>query len=69
MAMLHYSGDLMALELGKAAREPYIRLYHTPGMPVAFVPFFDLDKGRKRYVKYEWLAGQWVFVDVVDEGQ
>lgn len=63
--MLHYSGDQLALELGEAAKF-YIQLYERKGESICKVAFFDIEKGRKRFVKFELLAGQWVFVDLVD---
>ncbi len=64
--MLHYSGDMLALELGREARKQ-IWLYEKKGATVVHVPFFCLEKQRKRFVKFEKLADQWVFVDIVDK--
>jgi len=64
--MLHFRGDELALELGEAAKF-YIQLYEKKGLPICKVPFKDLEKnGKTRYVKFEKLADQWVFVDLVD---
>jgi hypothetical protein len=63
--MLHYYGDRLAMELGQAAKF-YINLYEKKGQPICKVPFIDLETGMKRFVKFEWLAGQWVFVDLTD---
>ena len=64
--MLHYLGDAMAMELGHAAKR-YLQLYAKKGADTAFVPFVDIDKGKKRYVKFMWLNEQWVYVDIVDK--
>jgi hypothetical protein len=61
--MLHYYGDSLALELGYSAME-YLWMYAKE--EIALVPFFDLRENRKRYVKFEKLVGQWVFVDIID---
>ena len=70
--MLHYYGDKLALELGEAAKQ-YSCYWPIPSMKdgnptIRFykVPFYDLQLQKIRYVKFEWLAGQWVFADVVD---
>jgi hypothetical protein len=64
--MLHYYGDQTAMELGEAAKF-YIQLYEKKGVPVCKVPFKDLEmNGKTRYVKFEKMAEQWVFVDLVD---
>jgi hypothetical protein len=64
--MLHYYGDQMAIELGQAAKF-YIQLYLKKDLKdVCFVPFIDLRKDKQRYVKFQLLADQWCFVDVVD---
>ena len=64
--MLHYTGDITALQLGQRAKE-YLWMYGKQGSEFAYVPFMDLEKGRKRFVKFQWLADQWVFVDLVDK--
>lgn len=58
----------MALELGQRAKG-YLSIYAKAGAEFAFVPFRDLEKGKKRWVKFQWLAGQWVYVDLVDKGE
>jgi hypothetical protein len=63
--MLHYYGNQLAMELGQAAKF-YITLYQKPGEQTVLVPFMDLSKNRKRFVKFELLAGVWCFVDLVD---
>lgn len=64
--MLHYYGDQLAMELGEAAKF-YVQLYAKEGQPICKVPFKDLERnGKVRYVKFELLAGQWVFVDLTD---
>jgi hypothetical protein len=64
--MLHYYGDKLAMELGSAAKF-YIHLYEKKGQSICLVPFKDLARnGEKRFVKFEYLAGQWVFCDLVD---
>jgi hypothetical protein len=64
--MLHYFGNVMALELGERAKE-YIKWYEKKGQSICLVPFKDLARnGEKRFVKFEYLAGQWVFCDLVD---
>jgi hypothetical protein len=63
--MLHYAGDIMALELGERAKD-YIRWYEKKGQPICKVPFIDLETGMKRFVKFEFMAGIWVFVDLTD---
>lgn len=63
--MLHYYGSTLAMELGQAAKS-YIHLYQVKDEEVCRVAFFDLEKNKKRYVKFELLAGQWCFVDLVD---
>jgi len=63
--MLHYHGDQLALELGEAAKE-YIKLYMEVNCEYVFVPFFDLSKNKRRFVKFTWLNDQWVFVDLVE---
>jgi hypothetical protein len=65
--MLHYYGDKLAMSLGQEAKF-YIPLYQKPGEQTVLVPFIDLGKNRKRFVKFEKLAGisEWVFVDLID---
>jgi hypothetical protein len=64
--MLHYYGDRLAMELGQAAKS-YIQWYSKAGQDTCKVPFKDLQRGGKvRYVKFEQLAGQWVYTDLVD---
>lgn len=64
--MLHYYGDRLAMELGQAAKF-YIQFYEKKGQNICKVPFKDLERnGKVRFVKFELLAGQWVFVDLVD---
>jgi hypothetical protein len=63
--MLHYYGDKLALELGDAAKR-YIELYQKQGEEICKVAFFDLEKNRKRFVKFQLLAGVWCFVDLTD---
>lgn len=63
--MIHYAGDIEAFELGERAKE-YIPLYERSGEDVCLVAYKDLVRGRKRYVKFERLNDQWVFVDLVD---
>jgi hypothetical protein len=63
--MLHYYGDKLAMELGHAAKS-YIYLYSKPMQSICKVPFIDLASGLKKHVKFEYLAGQWVFVDITD---
>ncbi len=63
--MLHYYGNILAMELGQAAREG-IQWYEKKGDSICKVPFIDLGTGKKRFVKFEWLAGQWCFVDLTD---
>jgi uncharacterized protein YkuJ len=63
--MLHYYGNKLAMELGQAAKT-YIPLYEKKGEEICKVAFFDLEKKRKRFVKFQKLEGQWVFVDLVD---
>jgi len=60
--MLHYAGDLLALELGESAKT-YLPLYHG-GLSTILVPFYDLRLKRVRYARFEWLAEQWVFTDL-----
>jgi hypothetical protein len=64
--MLHYAGDIEAHELGEKGKF-YLQLYARAGEPFAYVPFKDLERGRKRYIKYEWMLDQWVYVDLVEE--
>lgn len=61
--MLHYAGDITAMALGDKAKF-YIHLYEN-GEDICLVPFIDLEKGRKRFVKFEKLASVWCFVDLV----
>jgi hypothetical protein len=64
--VLHYYGDITAMALGHQAKL-YFSMYEKPGADVVLIPFKDLTKkGRKRYVKFEKMAGQFVFVDLVD---
>jgi hypothetical protein len=63
--MLHYYGGQMAMELGEQAKD-YLSIYAKAGDEYAFVPFRDLEAGKKRYVKFQYLAGMWVYVDLVD---
>jgi hypothetical protein len=63
--MLHYYGNILALELGEAAKAG-IQWYHKAGQSVCLVPFIDLESGMKRFVKFEFMAGQWMFVDITD---
>lgn len=63
--MLHYLGDQLALELGDAAKK-YIPLYSKKGEEICKVAFFDLQKKKKRFVKFQLLMENWVFVDLVD---
>jgi hypothetical protein len=64
--MLHYSGDEMALELGAAGKK-LIPLYAMKGAEFCLVPFMDVDERRKRFIKYQQVDGQWLFVDLVDQ--
>lgn len=66
--MLHYSGDITAMELAEQARKAQLKMYAVPGATVCLVPFMDLQKGKKRYVKFEKMPGVkgWIFVDLVD---
>ncbi len=64
--MLHRGGQMEEWELEAAARG-YIFMYAVTGEDVCLVPFKDLDKGRKRFVKFQKLAEQWCFVDLVDK--
>jgi hypothetical protein len=65
--MLHYLGDITAMELSEKARF-YIPIYEKPGESVCLVAYKDLQTNKKRYVKFEKLAGvsDWIFVDLVD---
>ncbi|GAA4328518.1 hypothetical protein [Flaviaesturariibacter amylovorans] len=63
--MIHFWGSLMAMGLGEKARER-IWLYERPGQEFCLVPFWDMEKGRKRFVKFQRMLDQWVFVDLVD---
>lgn len=64
--MLHYAGDLTAFDLGQKAKE-YLWMYAKPGKEFAYVPFMDVEKGKKRFVKFQTLNDQWVFVDLVNK--
>jgi hypothetical protein len=74
--VLHYSGDKLALELGEVAKD-LIQIYGKPARLIdqtgetvflspthVEVPFYDLQRGRIRHAKFEWLAEQWVFTDL-----
>jgi len=63
--MLHYLGDIEAHELGYQAKS-YIFMYEKDGQDVCLVPYRDLEKRKKRFVKFEKMLSQWVFVDLVD---
>jgi hypothetical protein len=65
--MLHYYGDITAMELSERARF-YIPIYEKAGESVCLVAYRDLQTNRKRFVKFEKLAGvsEWVFVDLID---
>ena len=62
--MLRYYGDITAMDLGEKAKF-YIQIYDN-GSDTCLVPFIDLEKNRKRFVKFIQLNNQWVFVDLVD---
>lgn len=68
--MLNYFGGQMALELGERAKS-YLDIYAKAGAEYAFVPFRDLERGKKRWVKFQRMAGVdgWVYVDLVDKGE
>lgn len=63
--MLHYYGDITAMELGNQARH-LVYLYAKPGETTCKVPYIDLALNKRRYVKFEKLAGVWCFTDLVD---
>jgi hypothetical protein len=65
--MLHYYGDITGMELAEKARF-YIPLYLQPDKSVVLVPFMDLERKRKRYVKFEKAEGVsgWIYTDMVD---
>ncbi len=65
--MLHYGGNITAMELAMLAKG-YIWMYLKAGESVVLVPYVDLVEGRKRFVRFEKIAGvsDWVFVDLVD---
>jgi len=65
--MLHYYGDQLALELGEAAKK-YIFITCTDhNIANVDVAFIDLRDGEKKYAQFQWLAGQWVFTDIIDD--
>jgi len=63
--MLHYAGTIEALELGEAAKG-FIFLYAKKGESACDVPFKDLVHNRVRYVQFQLLNDQWLFIDLVD---
>jgi hypothetical protein len=64
--MLHYAGDIEAHELGESAKS-YLQLYARADDQTVYIPYQDLVKKRKRFIKFEKLNDQWVFVDLVDK--
>jgi len=65
--MLHYSGDITGMQLALLARH-YIWMYHKPGDEEVRVPFIDLVKRKRRYVKFvkDSNITEWIFIDLVD---
>lgn len=63
--MLHYEGDITAMELGREGLH-YLWCYRKEGSNTAYVPYMDLVRGKKRFIKYGYLLGQWVFLDLVN---
>lgn len=63
--MLHYAGDVEAFELGEKGKGQ-IWMYEKTGQDVCKVPYRDLECGRERFIMYQKLNDQWVFVDLVD---
>lgn len=63
--MLTRTGDIHLPELIEAAK-PYLKLYGVGKVErqECRVPFKDLDKGKKMYMVFLWLANQWVFTEV-----
>jgi hypothetical protein len=61
--MLHLLGEFEEWQLAELARRD-IPFYVKAGEDVCFVPYIDDLDGRKRkYIKFQLLAGQWVYVD------
>lgn len=70
--MLTRAGDFEEWQLAEQIKAgPYIRIYARGN--VAYVPYFDLPSGEKKFVKFIKLGlGEkdvWVYVDNSQDGQ
>jgi hypothetical protein len=65
--MLHYYGDITAMDLSQQAKH-MIWMYCKPGETTCKVPYIDLALNKRRYVLFEKIAGvsEWVFLDLTD---
>lgn len=70
--MIHYYGNPLnetCMDLGEQAKKFLASRYQTKFLDTTkpcFVSFVDHRTKTKRFVKFEWLAGQWVFTDIID---
>ena len=62
--MLTRSGPFDEYKLAEAARF-YLPLYGAVEKEIADVPYKDLDEKKVNKVRFTWLAGQWVFTDII----
>lgn len=61
--MLHFIGEFKEDAVAEACKK-YIPLYlKKPGDEVVYIPYYDDNLRKKRYVKFVLLAGKWVYVD------
>jgi len=65
--LTRYGQEFNEEELRDAAKE-YIPLYGRKIKGVCTVPFKDMEQGGKVfYLKFQWMAGNWVFLDILDK--
>lgn len=64
--MLHRRGPMNERALADALRDK-IDLYRREDQEEVYINFIDDDLGRERWVKFQLLADQWVFVDITDK--
>jgi hypothetical protein len=61
--MLHFKGDFEQYQVAKACKK-YIPLFlKKKGDQLCYVPYWDDNQAKKRYIKFALLAGEWIYVD------
>lgn len=60
--MLHRDGTFDEWQLAEAARK-YIPIYVKDHDTTCLVPYKDLPTGEIKFVQFEYLNQQWVYVD------